>query len=58
MAELLDRLLLDAVTVPDADVDALWRREAADRVAEIESGREPGVDGEQVLAELRRIAGR
>lgn len=58
VAELLDRLLLDAVTAPDVEVDALWRREVADRVADIDSGREPGVDGDQVLAELRRIAGR
>lgn len=57
-AELLERLLLDASNTPDGEIDAAWKQEISGRVAEIESGREAGVDGEQVMAELRRIVGR
>lgn len=57
-AELFDRLLADAVSAPDGEMEQAWKNETRRRIAEIESGREPGVDGETALAELRRIAGR
>ncbi len=56
--ELFDRLLLETFTVPDPEIDAAWRQEIRQRIADIESGREPGVDGDEVLAELRKIVGR
>jgi putative addiction module component (TIGR02574 family) len=57
-AELIDRLLIEAVAKPDSETDVAWRQEIRRRVAEIESGREEGVDGDEVMAELRRIIGR
>jgi hypothetical protein len=57
-AELLDRLLADAVEAPDAEIEQAWKVETRRRIAEIESGAEPGVPGEQAMAELRRIVGR
>lgn len=57
-AELLDRLLVETFTAPDAETEAAWKQEIRRRVADIESGREPGVDGDEVLAELRKIVGR
>lgn len=40
------------------EISKVWKIETRRRVAEIESGREPGIDGEHVMAELRRIVGR
>jgi hypothetical protein len=57
-AELIDRLLAATLNVPDADIETAWKVETRRRIAEIESGAEPGVPGEQALAELRRIVGR
>jgi putative addiction module component (TIGR02574 family) len=57
-AELIDRLLADAVDTPDAEIEQAWKTETRRRIAEIESGVEPGVPGEQAMAELRRIVGR
>ncbi len=57
-AELIDRLLAETFRAPDAEIEAAWKSETRRRVAEIESGAEPGVPGEQAMAELRRIVGR
>ena len=57
-AELIDRLLADTVDAPDAAIEQAWKVETRRRIAEIESGAEPGVPGEQAMAELRRIVGR
>ena len=57
-AELFDRLLVETVARPDSEVDAAWKREISRRIAEIESGRETGVDGDEIMAELRQIVGR
>jgi Putative addiction module component len=57
-AELLDRLLAEAVDTPDVEIERAWKIETRRRIAEIESGAEPGVPGEEALAELRRIVGR
>lgn len=56
-AELFDRLLAEAFS-PNESVDRAWTEEVGHRIAEIESGREKGVDGDEVLAEIRRIVGR
>lgn len=57
-AELLDRLLIETAGAHDAETAMAWRQEIRRRVAEIESGTEPGVDGDEVMAELRKIVGR
>lgn len=57
-AELFDRLLAETVDTPDAEIEQAWKIETRRRIAEIESGAEPGVPGEEALAELRRIVGR
>ena len=57
-AELFDRLLADTVSAPDADVAQAWKDETRRRIAEIESGAEPGVPGDAAMAQLRRIVGR
>jgi hypothetical protein len=57
-AELFDRLLVETFTSPDAEVETAWKQETRKRIADIESGREPGVDGDEVMAELRKIVGR
>jgi len=57
-AELFDRLLIETFAQPDPEIDAAWRQEIRQRVADIVSGREQGVDGDGVMAELRKIVGR
>lgn len=57
-AELLDRLLIEAAGAHDTETDVAWRQEVRRRIAEIKSGAEPGVDGGEVMAELRKIVGR
>ena len=57
-AELFDRLLAETGDTPDAEIEQAWKIETRRRIAEIESGAEPGVPGEEALAELRRIVGR
>ena len=57
-AELIDRLLAETVDKPDADIENAWKVETRRRIAEIESGAEPGIPGEQAMAELRRVVGR
>ena len=56
-AALLDRLLVESFS-PDETVDHTWSEEVGRRVTDIESGREKGIDGDEVLAEIRRIVGR
>jgi hypothetical protein len=57
-AELFDRLLLETFAAPDPENDTAWKQEIRKRIADIESGRELGVDGDEVMAELRKIVGR
>jgi len=57
-AALFDRLLAETFDTSDAEIEQAWRIETRRRIAEIESGAEPGVPGEKALAELRRIVGR
>lgn len=55
--ELMDLLLVDAVSEPDAAVEAAWGREIDRRLAELESGRVKGIPAEEVMAKGRRIVG-
>ena len=57
-AELFDRLLADSMEASDADIEQAWKTETHRRIAEIESGTEPGIPGDQALAELRRAVDR
>lgn len=57
-AELIDRLLAETIGTPDKDIEDAWKVETRRRIAEIESGAEPGISGEQAMAELRRVVGR
>ena len=54
-AELIDLLWAESVGGPDPAVEEEWKQEVRSRIAEIESGREEGVPGEQVMAEIRKI---
>ena len=56
-AELFNRLLADTVSMPDAEVEQAWKDETRRRIAEIESGAEPGVSSDEAMARLRRIVG-
>ena len=57
-AELFDRLLADSLSTPDSEIEDAWKSETRRRVAEIESGAEPGVAGDDAMAQLRRVVGR
>jgi putative addiction module component (TIGR02574 family) len=57
-AELFDRLLVETFATADPETDAAWKQEIQRRIADIETGREPGIDGETVMADLRKIVGR
>lgn len=54
---LLERLLASTCRLPDPALDAAWAEEIQRRVDDIESGREPGVPGEEVMARVRKIVG-
>jgi len=57
-AQLLDQLLTDAARTPDPEVEGAWKIETRRRIAEIESGAEAGVAGDDAMAQLRRVVGR
>lgn len=55
--ELMDMLLLETFTAPDAQVQEAWGREIDQRLAEIESGKISGVPADKVMEDVRRIVG-
>lgn len=57
-AELADILVGSLDLPPSDEIQADWTREALRRRDEIRSGQVQALDGEQVLAEARRLAGR
>jgi len=57
MSELFDLMLAESFGQPDPEIDAAWRTEVRHRIEELESGKVKGIPGEQVMAELRQIAG-
>ncbi len=58
VTELIDKIVLAKFGGIEPAVEAAWRTEARRRVDEIRSGREPGVDGEEVMAKARKLIGR
>ena len=58
VAELVDRIMLAKHGVADAPLSPAWSETLARRVEDIRSGREPGVDGAEVMARVRKIVGR
>ncbi len=57
LERLFEHLLASHYREPDPAVEAAWKDEAARRVAQMESGEEPGVPGDEVMAKVRRIVG-
>ena len=54
---LFERLLLGNYHLPDPAVDTAWADEIKRRIEDIESGREKGIPGEEVMARARKIVG-
>lgn len=57
-AELADILVGSLDVLPSDAIQEDWTREALRRRDEIRSGKVQSVDGEQVMAEARRLVGR
>jgi len=57
-AELTERLVQSLDAADNDEVQRAWAAEAIRRRDEVHSGRVQPIDGEQVLAEVRRIVGR
>ena len=58
VSELVDRIMLAKHGADDAPLSPAWRKEIRRRVEDIRSGREPGIDGEEVMARARKLVGR
>ena len=58
VAELVDRIMLAKHGADDAPLSPAWRETVRRRVEDIRSGREPGLDGEEVMARARQRVGR
>jgi len=58
VAELVDRILLARHGIDDTGLDPATQAVLRQRVDDIRSGREPGIDGDEVMARARRIVGR
>ena len=54
---LFERFLMSNYRLPDPEYDAAWGAEIKRRMDDIESGREVGVPGEEVMARVRKIVG-
>ena len=54
---LFERLLASHYLLPDPALDAEWAAELKRRIDDIESGREAGIPGEEVMARVRKIVG-
>ena len=58
VAELVDRIMLAKHGADDAALSPAWRDTVRRRVEDIRSGREPGLDGAEVMARARQRVGR
>jgi putative addiction module component (TIGR02574 family) len=58
VAELVDRIMLAKHGADDEPLSPAWRATLRRRVEDIRSGREPGLDGEEVMARARQLVGR
>ena len=56
-SELMDLLLVDTFSEPDATVDEAWGREIDRRLGELESGQVKGIPADEVMAKARKIVG-
>jgi putative addiction module component (TIGR02574 family) len=54
---LFERFLMSNYRLPDPEHDAAWGAEIKRRLDDIESGREVGIPGEEVMARVRKIVG-
>ena len=54
---LFERFLLSNYRLPDPVVDTAWATEVKRRIDDIESGREVGVPGDEVMARVRKTVG-
>ena len=54
---LFERLLASHYRPPDPALDSEWAEQLKRRIDDIESGREVGVPGEEVMARVRKIVG-
>ena len=54
---LFERFLLANYRLPDPQLDPAWAAEIKRRVDDIESGREVGIPGDEVMARVRKIVG-
>lgn len=55
--QLFESLLASNYRLPDPKVDAAWAAEIKRRIEDIDSGREVGIPGEEVMARARKIVG-
>jgi len=55
--KLFERLLLSNYSLPASAMDTAWAEEIKRRIDDIESGREVGIPGEEVMARVRKIVG-
>ena len=58
VSELVDRIMLAKHGVDKTPLTPAWREEIRRRVEDIRSGREPGLDGEEVMARARKLVGK
>jgi len=54
---LFEKLLASHYRLPDPALDPEWAEELNRRIADIESRREVGIPGEEVMARARKIVG-
>ena len=54
---LFEQLLASHYRLPDPTLDTEWADEMKRRIDDIESGREAGIPGEEVMARVRKIVG-
>ena len=54
---LFEKLLDSHYRLPDPALDPEWAEELKRRIDDIESGREAGIPGEEVMARMRKIVG-
>jgi len=54
---LFERFLVSNYRLPDPDYDAAWGIEMKRRIDDIESGREVGIPGEEVMARVGKFVG-
>jgi len=55
--KLFESLLMSNYRLPDPAMDTAWAEEIKRRIDDIESGREVGISGEEVMARVRKIVG-